>query len=83
MKKIPMRMCVVTREKMPKKDLIRIVNTEEGIIIDKTGKINGHGVYIQNKQEVIKKARDKRVIHHALGVEVPDEVFEELLKSAE
>ncbi len=79
MKKIPMRMCVVTREKLPKKDLIRIVNTEDGIKFDKTGKVNGHGVYIQNKREVILKARDKKIIDHTLGVEVPDELFETLL----
>ena len=34
MKKIPMRTCVVTREKLPKKEIIRIVKTDAGIIID-------------------------------------------------
>ena len=31
-KKIPMRTCVVTREKYPKKELIRVVRTPEGEI---------------------------------------------------
>ena len=47
-KKIPMRMCSVTREKFPKQELIRIVKTpEEEVKIDLTGKLNGHGAYIK------------------------------------
>ena len=46
-KKIPMRSCVVTREKFEKKDLIRIVRTPESEVkIDLTGKMNGRGAYI-------------------------------------
>ena len=43
-KKIPMRTCVITKEKLPKQELIRIVRTkEEKIIVDETGKANGRG----------------------------------------
>ena len=43
-KKIPMRTCVVTKEKCEKKDLLRIVRTPEGdAIVDITGKANGRG----------------------------------------
>ena len=46
MRKIPMRKCVVTQERFPKKDLIRVVRTpEQTIEIDLTGKKNGHGAY--------------------------------------
>ena len=45
-RKIPMRTCVVTREKLPKGELIRVVRTPEGeVIIDETGKANGRGAY--------------------------------------
>ena len=48
MKKIPMRTCLVTGEKLPKRELTRIVRTPEGnIIVDKTGKANGRGAYIK------------------------------------
>ena len=41
MKKVPMRTCVVTKEKYTKKELIRIVRTPEGIVeVDETGKKN-------------------------------------------
>ena len=56
-KKIPMRMCVVTKEKYPKKELIRIVKTENGIIVDESGKINGHGAYLKKDKEVFEKAK--------------------------
>ena len=47
MKKIPMRTCVVTKEKLPKMELLRIVKTDDGIVVDETGKVNGHGCYIK------------------------------------
>ena len=38
-KKIPERTCVVTHEKFPKKELLRIVRTPEGVVeIDLVGK---------------------------------------------
>jgi predicted RNA-binding protein YlxR (DUF448 family) len=80
MKKIPMRTCVVTKEKMPKKELIRVVTTESGIVIDETGKVNGHGVYLKKDENVIKLAKDKKILNHELGVEVPDDIFDKLLE---
>ena len=48
MKKIPMRSCIVTKEKLPKKELIRVVRTPEGnVIVDETGKANGRGAYLK------------------------------------
>ena len=48
MKKIPMRTCLVTREKLPKQELIRVVRTPEGsVVIDETGKANGRGAYLK------------------------------------
>ena len=47
MKKIPMRTCVVTNEKLEKKELIRVVRTPDGeVCIDLTGKKSGRGAYI-------------------------------------
>ena len=47
-RKIPMRTCVVTREKLPKAELIRVVRTPEGnVVIDESGKANGRGAYLK------------------------------------
>ena len=41
MKKIPMRTCVISKEKCEKRDLLRIVRTPLGdVILDPTGKAN-------------------------------------------
>ena len=39
-KKIPMRSCVVTGEKLPKRELLRIVRTTDGTVVcDLSGKM--------------------------------------------
>lgn len=83
MKKIPMRMCVVTRERLPKSELIRVVKTESGVIVDETGKVNGHGVYLKKDKEVIDKAFNKNILKRSLETEIPESVYEELLKMTE
>lgn len=80
-KKIPMRTCVVTREKYPKQELVRVVRTPEGkVVIDITGKINGHGAYLKKDITVFEKAEKSKCLNKILDVEVPSNVFEELKK---
>ncbi len=80
-KKIPMRTCVVTREKYPKKELIRVVRTPEGDIkVDTTGKANGKGAYLKLAKEVIDKARVNKALDRALEIEIPHEIYDELEK---
>ncbi len=79
-KKIPMRTCVVTKEKYPKKELVRIVRTPENEVkVDTTGRMNGHGAYIKLDRDVIIKAQSTKVLDRTLKVIVPNEVYEELL----
>lgn len=79
-KKIPMRMCVVTREKLPKKELIRIVkNKENEIFVDESGKQNGKGVYLKLDKEVIEKARMNKILNRCLECEIDDDVYVKLL----
>ncbi len=79
MKKIPMRSCVVTKEKCEKRDLIRIVRTpEKEVKIDLTGKMNGRGAYIKKDVSVIEKAKKSKVLERHLEVSVPDAIYEEL-----
>lgn len=78
-KKIPMRTCIVTREKLPKGQLVRVVRTPEGtVVIDTTGKTNGRGAYLKKDLQVIEKAMTSKVLNRALETEVPSEIFEQL-----
>jgi len=78
MKKIPMRICVVTKEKLPKKELLRIVKTENGIIPDETGKVNGHGVYIKKDIEVLNIAKNKKILDKLFEENISDEVYSKI-----
>ena len=80
-KKIPMRTCVVTHEKYPKKELIRVVRTPEGnIVVDETGKQNGRGAYLKKDKEVIEKARKTKVLERHLETSIEDKIYDELLE---
>ena len=79
MKKIPMRTCLVTGEKLEKKDLIRVVRTPEGnVIVDTTGKANGRGAYLKRDITVVDKAQKSGILNKKLEVNVPDSIYEEL-----
>jgi len=47
-KHIPQRTCVGCRQVLPKRSLIRIVRTAEGVQIDSTGKLPGRGAYLHD-----------------------------------
>lgn len=78
-KKIPLRTCIVTKEKLPKQELIRVVRTpDKEIIIDETLRANGRGAYLKKDLEVFEKAKRTKALNKALEVEVPDTLFEKL-----
>lgn len=74
-----MRKCVVTQERFPKQSLIRVVRTPENeVIVDVTGKKNGHGAYIQKSMETLEKAKKSKALARALECEIPQEVYDKL-----
>ena len=78
-KKIPMRTCVVTKEKYPKKELLRIVRTPDGnVVADETGKINGHGAYIKKDIDVLNSAIKSKVLERYLEIQINDDVYEKI-----
>ena len=81
MKKVPMRSCVVTGEKLEKKELIRVVrdNTNR-VFVDLSGKANGRGAYLKKDKDVILKAQKTKVLDKMLEVNVPEEIYTMLLE---
>ena len=62
---------------MPKKELYRIVKNKNGdIFLDKTGKSDGRGAYICDKQECLQKLRKARLLNKIFKSEVPDSVYD-------
>ena len=79
-RKIPLRTCVITKEKCEKKDLVRVVRTPEGIVeVDLTGKKNGRGAYLKKDLEVINKAKKTKILDKILELEIPETIYEELV----
>jgi predicted RNA-binding protein YlxR (DUF448 family) len=55
-KHIPQRTCVGCRETLPKRELIRVVRTPEGVRIDQTGKLDGRGAYMHDRKSCWEQA---------------------------
>ena len=79
-KKIPMRQCVGCGEMKAKKELIRVIKTEEEVLLDTTGRKNGRGAYICANPECLKKARKSKGLERSLKASIPDEVYDNLEK---
>jgi predicted RNA-binding protein YlxR (DUF448 family) len=77
-RKVPMRMCVGCREMKAKRELVRIVRTEEGAVFDKTGRLPGRGTYICPSQMCFQKAVKTRAIERALEKKLEDEVVKQI-----
>lgn len=71
-KHIPQRTCVGCREVLSKKELVRIVRTSEGILVDPTGKLNGRGAYIHLQKECWERAL-KGSLSRALKIELSEQ----------
>lgn len=81
MKKIPLRKCVATNERLPKQELVRVVKNNEGkVFIDLTGKANGRGAYLKRSNEAIDIAIKKNSLARALECKIEQEIYDELRK---
>ncbi len=80
-KKISLRLCVGCGEMKDKKDMLRIVKTQEGAILpDFTGRMNGRGAYVCKSRACLEKARKKRGLERSFKMSISAETYEDLLK---
>ncbi len=78
-KKIPQRQCNGCGEMKNKKELIRVIKTNEGeISVDATGKKNGRGAYICPSLDCFKKAVKNKGLERSLKATVPEEIYKQL-----
>lgn len=78
-RKIPLRTCVVTKEALPKKELLRVVRTPEGnVVVDETGKVNGRGAYLKKDLEVLEKAKKSKILEKRLECSIEENVYDEI-----
>lgn len=80
-KKIPLRQCVGCNEMKSKKEMLRVLKTtEEEVILDTTGKMNGRGAYLCKNAECLKKAIKHKGLERSLKMEIAKGVYERLEK---
>ena len=77
-KHIPQRTCVGCREVEGKKTMIRLVRTEDGVLLDKSGKMAGRGAYLHLQQECIQKGLNG-AIARALKTEINEHNLAQLI----
>ncbi len=77
-KKVPMRTCIACKAVKPKKDLIRIVKSEDGISLDRTGRKNGRGAYICDDAACIAKLKKGKLLSRAFSQPVSDETYDKI-----
>lgn len=88
-KHIPQRTCVGCREVQGKRSMLRLVRTDEGVVLDATGKLPGRGTYLHIQQECIKSGINggiARALKTDLSVEnlkQLKEAFQPLLEKAQ
>ena len=83
-KKIPMRQCVGCRERKSKREMIRVVRSTDGTVhLDFGGKAPGRGAYLCPNPECLKKAMKANSLGRALEIEIPQSVYDALLREME
>lgn len=83
---VPMRTCVICRQKRPKRDLLRVVRTPEGeVVMDPTGRMNGRGGYVCINGDAGTHWGDRQIrarLGHALKSELTQDDIERLRQTA-
>ena len=80
-KKIPQRHCIGCGEMKSKREMIRVIKTnEEQIFIDATGKKNGRGAYICPNLSCLNKTIKNKGLERSFKMSIPSEVYEQLKK---
>lgn len=81
MKKIIQRTCIGCNNKKDKREFIRIVlNKENGLQVDKTGKTEGRGAYICNNIQCLEKAIKNSKLEKILKVKIDNDFYDSIKK---
>lgn len=72
-------MCLTCRTMKPKKELIRIVQKDDGSVdMDLTGKMNGRGAYICDDIQCFEKARKSKILNRNFSATIDDNLYNKL-----
>lgn len=69
-KHVALRSCAVCRTKRDKRTLTRLVKTDDGIMIDPTGKRDGRGAYLCDDPQCWHKAASTSILNAAFKTQL-------------
>ncbi len=77
---VPERSCVACGQKLPKRELIRIVKTLQGAVtVDRNGKLAGRGAYLCWKPSCWQRGVEKGGLERSLKLEISTQDKSDLL----
>ena len=74
-KKTPQRMCIACRQLFEKRQMLRVVRSEDKIFLDFTSKASGRGAYVCNNPDCIKKIKKQKLLNKVFSSPVDDEIY--------
>ena len=72
-KHVPVRTCIVCREKAGKRTLTRVVRTVNGLVVDPSGKLSGRGAYLCDRESCWETAVKTDILAKALRTPLTDD----------
>jgi predicted RNA-binding protein YlxR (DUF448 family) len=83
-KHVPLRTCIACRQGRPKRELVRVVRSQDGAVtVDPTGKAHGRGAYLCRARACWQRALQRGTLAHALKGPIEPEAVEALRVFAE
>lgn len=75
-----LRMCIISREKLSREELFRIVRLKDNTIVIDYGdtRVDGRGAYLKKDKDVISKARKNKQLDRHLQTTIDDKIYDEL-----
>lgn len=78
-KKVPLRKCTGCKQMKEKRQLIRVVRTDENqYYMDLTGRMSGRGAYICKNIECFEKAFKSKGLERSFKSAIPKDIYEKL-----
>lgn len=74
-KKVPLRMCIACRQLFEKRQMLRVVRSEDKIFLDFTSKASGRGAYVCDNPDCVRKLKKQRLLNKVFSLSVDDEIY--------
>ena len=74
-KKVPLRMCIACRQLFEKREMLRVVRSDDKVFLDFTSKASGRGAYVCDNPDCVKKLKKQKLLNKVFSFSVDDEIY--------